>query len=120
VQAYFAKAGTPLLAFERATGPLATGHAPALTMCRRFSSQIFPSLDAKGPNDLLSLSLHIPDQQLAAAFHLDLFDKIGLVQACTSSSGLPTSSALDPKAYPLLRQRSSDLHRMLTDYGVNV
>lgn len=120
VKTFFADHGAPLIAFERATGPLVTGSAPAVTICRQFQEQIFPSISPQGPSDLLSLSLQVPDSGLASAFHLDVFNKLGIVSACLASQGLPTGHALDPHALSSLHDNARNLQLLLSSYGVNL
>ena len=120
VKTFFADHGAPLIAFERATGPLATGSAPTLMIYRRFQEQIFPSISPQGASGLLSLSMQVPDSRLASAFHLDVFNKLGIVSACLASPGLPTGRALDPHALSSLHDNARDLQLLLSNYGVNL
>ena len=117
VVAFFEHEGSPLLAFERATAPLATGTRPDRATCVRLRDVVLPKV-SKSPDALVSLAQRVPDKPLAAAFHTVVSLKVLVVLGC--ATGAAPTGAQDPKGYTSIRDHTRSLDAHLARYGIRI
>ena len=123
VRAFFARDGKTLLAFERASAPLATGSAPTGQQCEQFTSTVFPKI-VKDPNTLDPLARRIPDPALASAFSEDVRIKqlVGLGCSENFRRGIqpPSGTAADISTWRPVRDFAALVRRLLARYGIKI
>lgn len=117
VVAFLEHEGSPLLAFERATAPLATGTRPDRATCVRLRDVVLPKV-SKSPDALVSLAQRVPDKSLAAAFHTVVSLKVLVVLGC--ATGAAPTGAQDPKGYTSIRDHTRSLDARLARYGIRI
>src|SRR5205085_5991871 len=81
VREFFASAGKPLLAFERATRVLETGSAPKRETCLHLTRQVLPKIIVD-TNLVFPLTQRIPNAELAGAFGQHVRLKLLVVLGC--------------------------------------
>jgi len=117
VVAFLTRGGAPLLAFERATAPLATGSRPDRATCLHLRDVVLPKI-AKSPDSLVALTRRVPDRTLANEFHTVVSLKIIIVLGC--ATGVAPTGAQDPKAFTSIRDDARRLNLHLAQSGVNI
>lgn len=118
VAAFFASApGKMLLAYERATDRFVVGTRPDRTDCERFLRDVFPTI-ARSSDDLLRAVSAVPDATLGAALRQDVADRVLLLGACVSPTGLLVNKGTD-RTYILYRDQARETAHLLTGLGVN-
>jgi hypothetical protein len=111
VPAFFAHDGRPLLAFERATAPLATGTVVQRQTCVALR-QALPKIVAD-PNSLIPLAQRVPNATLASVLAQDVKLRLFVISGCSSLDGPVT-------AYPEIRDSADVLERLFREYGIGV
>lgn len=117
VVAFLAHDGAPLLAFERATAPLATGSRPDRATCLHLRDVVLPKI-SKSPDALVALTRRVPDRILAKDFHTVVSLKIIVVLGC--ATGASPTGAEDPKGFTSIRDDARRLDLQLARSGINI
>ena len=110
-------AGKMLLAYEQATDHFVAGSRPNRTDCEHFLRDVFPTI-AHSSDDLLRAVGSVPDAPLRAALRQDVADRVLLLGACVSPTGLVANHDMD-RTYLLYRDHARATAQLLTRLGVN-
>ena len=117
VAAFFASApGKMLLTYEKATDRFVVGRRPDRTDCERFLRDVFPTI-ARSSDDLLRAVSSVPGETLRAALRQDVANRVLLLGACVSPTGLLVNQGID-RTYVLYRDQARDTAQLLTRLGV--
>jgi len=117
VVAFLAHDGAPLVAFERATAPLATGSRPDRATCLHLRDVVLPKI-SKSPDSLVALAQRVPDRALAKDFHTVVSLKIIVVLGC--GTGAAPTGAQDSKGFTSIRDDARRLDQHLAQSGINI
>jgi hypothetical protein len=114
VKAYLARAGAPLVKFERATTGVATKRVPTQKECINYFTNILPKI-SKGPNELISLAQQVPDPALQKYFHDDIGTKDIILLACKART-----EPIPAKSMDVIVRQNGLLKARLALYGIAV
>ena len=110
-------AGKMLLAYEQATDHFVAGSRPNRPDCQHFLSDVFPTI-ARSSDDLFRAVGSVPDAPLGAALRQDVANRVLLLGACVSPTGLLANHDMD-RTYLLYRDHARATAQLLTRLGVN-
>ena len=110
-------AGKMLLAYEQATDHFVGGSRPNRTDCEHFLKDDFPKI-AHSSDDLFRAVGLVPDAPLRAALRQDVADRVLLLGACVSPTGLLANHDMD-RTYLLYRDHARATSQLLAGLGVN-
>lgn len=108
--------GKMLLTYEHATDRFVAGSRPDRADCERFLRDVFPTI-ARSTDDLLRVVGSVPDAPLRAALRQDISDRVLLLGACVSRSGLAVNDDMD-RTYRLYRDQARATAQLLARFGV--
>lgn len=108
--------GKMLLTYKHATDQFVAGSRPNRGDCEHFLRVVFPTI-AHSSDDLLRVVGSVPDAPLGAALRQDIADRVLLLGACVSRSGLAVNDDMD-RTYRLYRDHARATDRLLARFGV--
>lgn len=110
-----APSGKMLLDYERATDRFVAGSRPERTECEQFLRDVLPTI-TPSTDELLRVVSSVPDPALEAVLRQDISNRVLLLGACVSRTGLLVNQEMD-RTYRLYQSHAQTATRMLRQLG---